>query len=305
MSRLDENDKDVEVIDAEYPLINVSNSKPYHFIHGYRFFLEEKLGVRIPQGDFRGHVALSEQEKSWMNQIQEMGVEERFWLLFSGGKWDYTAKWWNPKEYQKVVDHFKDKILFVQCGEVSHYHPPIKNVINLIGKTDTRQLIRLMYHAIGVVCPVTFAMHLARAVETPRSDPVNRACVVLAGGREPTHWESYPNHKYLHHVGALDCCEHGGCWRSRAFELGDDDEKDKSLCLKPVDLKTKIKAPNSKKEIDLKIPKCLDMITHKHVIDAIESYYEGGSLNYGEGWDGIQSKLNKEKPKKDGCPVDI
>jgi len=297
LTRIDDKDPEAEIIDAEYPLINSSNSKPYHFIHGYRFFLEEKLGLKIPQGDFKGYIPISDQEKAWMNQIQEMGIEERFWLLFSGGKWDYTAKWWNPEEYQKVVDHFKDKILFVQCGEESHYHPKLNNVINLIGKTNTRQLIRLMYHAVGVVCPVTFAMHLARAVETPRKDIMHRPCVVIAGGREPTHWESYPNHKFLHHVGALECCEQGGCWRSRAFELGDGDEKDKSLCLEPVDLNKKILPPNTKKEVDLKIPKCLHMITHKHVIEAIESYYEGGVVKYGEGWNGVQSKLNKEKPQ--------
>ena len=52
------------------------------------------------------------------------------------------------------------------------------------------------------------------------------------------------------------------------------------------------------KDIDLKIPKCLDMITHKHVIEAIESYYEGGVVQYGEGWNGVQSKLNKDKPSE-------
>jgi len=293
ITKLEDDDAGAEVIDVQYPIINQSNSKPFHFIHGYRMFLEEALDLKIPQGDFRGVVQLSEQEKSWMNQVQEMGVEERFWLLFSGGKWDYTAEWWNPEEYQKVVDHFRDKVLFAQCGEVSHHHPKLDGVINLIGKTDTRQLIRLMYHAVGVVCPVTFAMHLARAVETPRKDAINRPCVVIAGGREPTHWESYPTHKYLHHVGALECCEQGGCWRSRAFELGDGDEKDKSLCLKPVDMDEKITTPQGNL-VDLKIPKCLDMITHKHVIEAIESYYEGGVIEYGKGWNGV----NIDQPKE-------
>ena len=293
ITRLDDNDKDAEHIDVEYPAINNSNSKPFHFIHGYRMFLEDRLGIKIPQGDFRGYVPLSEQEKSWMNQIQEMGVEEKFWVLFSGGKWAYTAKWWIPEEYQKVVDHFKDKILFVQCGELSHHHPQLQNVINLVGKTNTRQLVRLMYHAVGVVCPVTFAMHLARAVDTPRKHAVNRPCVVLAGGREPTHWESYPTHKYLHHVGALDCCDIGGCWRSRAFELGDGDEKDKSLCLQPVDMGEKITTPQGNL-VDLKIPKCLDMITHKHVIESIESYYYGGVIEYGKGWGGV----NIEQPNE-------
>tara|TARA_Y100001963_G_scaffold156179_1_gene249132 strand:- start:10124 stop:11365 length:1242 start_codon:yes stop_codon:yes gene_type:complete len=295
LTQLNEKDSDVEVIDAEYPLINVSNNRPYHFIHGYRFHLEEKLGLKIPCGDFRGQVFISELEKSWISKLQEMGIDQNFWILMSGGKWDYTAKWWNPDEYQKVVDHFKDKILFVQCGESSHYHPELKNVINLVGQTDGRQFIRLMYHAAGVVCPVTYAMHLAAAVETKRKMPVNRACVVIAGGREPTHWEAYPYHRYLSLMGAMDCCENGGCWRSRAFPLNDGDEKDKSLCQYPIDLGKKVKY--KRKELDIKIPKCLDMITHKDVIRAIETYYEGGSLTYDGGWtkaDKILTEKSKE-----------
>ena len=156
-----------------------------------------------------------------------------------------------------------------------------------------------MHHAIGVLCPVTFAMHLARAVETKREDALNRPCVVVAGGRESTHWEAYPSHRYLSLVGALDCCENGGCWRSRTFELGDGDEKDNSLCLHPVDIKKKIKPPNSKKQLKLKIPKCMDMITHKHVIQAIESYYEGGVISYGKGFNAVEEKLRKENLSED------
>ena len=180
-------------------------------------------------------------------------------------------------------------------------HPLFEGQVLAARTTSTQAVVVVV--AVGVVCPVTFAMHLARAVETPRKDVINRPCVVIAGGREPTHRESYPTHKYLHHVGALECCEQGGCWRSRAFELGDGDDKDKSLCTKPIDLNTKIKTPQGK-DIDLKIPKCLDMITHKHVIEAIESYYEGGVVQYGEGWNGVQSKLNKDKPSENK-PIDI
>ena len=296
LTQLNEKDKDVEVIDVEYPLINVSNNRPYHFIHGYRFFLEERLGMKIPCGDFRGQVFISELEKSWMSKPQEAGINQNFWILMSGGKFDYTAKWWNPDEYQKVVDHFKDKILFVQCGEKDHYHPELKNVMNLIGETDGRQFIRLMYHAAGVLCPVTYAMHLAAAVETKRRMPINRACVVIAGGREPTHWEAYPSHRYLSLMGALDCCENGGCWKSRAFPLGDGDEKDLSLCQYPVDLNKKIKYKHE--ELDIKIPKCLDMITHKDVIRAIETYYEGGSLEYDGGWTAAEELLSKRKEEQ-------
>lgn len=299
LTSLNEKDKEVEVIEMEYPLINTSNTRPYHFIHGYRMFLEEKLNIKIPAGEFRGQIFMSDIEKTWMSQVQEMGVEENFWILVSGGKYDYTAKWWNPEELQKVINHFKDKILFVQCGEKNHHHPHLDNVVNLIGKTDTRQFIRLMHHASGVLCPVTFAMHLSAAVETKRTMPVNRPCVVVAGGREPTQWEAYPSHRYLSTIGALDCCENGGCWRSRAFPLNDGDEKDKSLCLHPIDLNKKITLPNSKNELDLQIPRCMDMISHEDVIRAIESYYEGGVVKYGGGFGAASDFMRKKAPAKE------
>ena len=151
----------------------------------------------------------------------------------------------------------------MQCGEGHHYHPKLKNVIDLVGKTDLRQLVRLMWHADGVICPVTMLMHLAAAVETKPGRPKNRPCVVIAGGREPSHWEAYPHHQYLHTNGALPCCDHGGCWKSRVEPLGDDDEKDDSLCLHPIALPSGVK-----------LPKCLDMITAMDVIRAVENYLE-------------------------------
>jgi len=134
--------------------------------------LEQKLGVRIPATEFKGDIHLAPQEKRWMSQVEELGFRGRFWIMMAGGKFDFTAKWWNPAWYQRVVDHFRGRIQFVQCGEAQHWHPQLDGVINLVGKTDIRQFVRLMYHADGVVCPVTFAMHLAAAVET-------RACYAL------------------------------------------------------------------------------------------------------------------------------
>ena len=95
----------------------------------------------------------------------------------------------------------------------------------------------------------------------------------------------------------MDCCENGGCWRSRAFPLNDGDEKDKSLCQYPVGLNKKIKYNH--KELELKIPKCLDMITHKDVIRAIETYYEGGSLEYDGGWTTAEKILSQKAEKSE------
>ena len=259
---LDEKAGDVETIQCEYPLINQSNSRPYHMIHGFRLFLQEKLGVPIEPHAFKGDIHLSAKEKSWMSQVEEIeGIGARFWIIVSGGKSDFTAKWWDPLRAQQVVDHFQGRIRFVQCGEAGHHHPKLRNVVDFVGKTGLRQMIRLMYHADGVICPVTMFMHLAAAVETKPGRPKNRPCVVVAGGREPSHWEAYPHHQFLHTMGALSCCDHGGCWKSRVEPLGDGSEKDQSLCLMPVTL------PSGRK-----LPRCLDMITAADVIRAVENY---------------------------------
>jgi ADP-heptose:LPS heptosyltransferase len=259
---LDESDPAVEQIQCEYPLINRSNQAPYHVIHGFRMFLEERLGVRIEPHAFHGDIHLSELEKGWMSQVEETeGLGTRFWIIVSGGKMDYTAKWWDPDRTQEVVDHFQGRIRFVQCGEAGHHHPRLRNVIDLVGKTDLRQMVRLMWHADGVVCPVTMFMHLAAAVETRPGRPQHRPCVVVAGGREPPHWEAYPHHQFLHTNGALPCCDDGGCWKSRVEPLGDGDEKDGSLCLRPVTLRS-----------GRKLPQCLDMISAADVIRAVENY---------------------------------
>lgn len=262
---LDEKASGVEELLCEYPLIHRSNHAPYHMIHGFRMFLEEKLGVRIDAHAFRGDIHLSAQEKSWMSQVEETeGLGTRFWIVVNGGKRDFTAKWWDPDRMQQVVDHFRSRILFVQCGEAGHFHPKLTGVVDLVGKTTLRQLIRLMYHADGVVCPVTMAMHLAAAVETRPGRRRNRPCVVIAGGREPSHWEAYPHHQYLHTNGSLPCCDQGGCWKSRVEPLYDKDPKDSSLCLYPVT------QPSSGRLL----PKCLDMVTVADVIRAIERYLE-------------------------------
>ncbi len=273
LTKLNEHDKDVEVYEVAYPLIHNSNEGQYHFIHGFRKDIENKLGVNITPTRFRGDIHISDEEKFWISQIEEKGIKNNFWIIMAGGKFDFTTKWWNPDYYQEVVDHFKGKITFVQCGEKEHWHPPLKGVINLIGKTDLRQFIRLIYHSSGVVCPVTFAMHAAAAIPAKEDSPKNRPCVVISGGREPSQWEKYPHHRFLETNGAIDCCDNGGCWKNRCQKVGDGDDKDKNdLCI------YSIKLPNRK----LSIPRCMDMIKPKDVIRAIEMYYAGGVLTYNE-----------------------
>jgi ADP-heptose:LPS heptosyltransferase len=271
LTPLDENDPSVRSIELHCPLIHQSNERPFHFIHAFAQYLEDQLGIPIPLTSFKGDIHISTIEKSWFSQIEEMGFPGNFWIVVAGGKYDFTAKWWDPAQAQAVVDHFQGRILFVQCGEANHWHPRLTGVLDLVGKTDLRQFIRLIYHADGVLCPVTSAMHLAAAIETKPGKPRNRACVVVAGGREPSHWEAYTHHQFISTNGALSCCEWGGCWRSRCQPVGDGDPKDETVCENPVQITP-----------DLRIARCMNMITAADVIRRIEMYYEGGSLCYNE-----------------------
>ncbi len=264
---LDERDAEIQIIDCHYPLINSSNRVPYHAIHGFIEFLNERLSLNIKPSVFKGDIHLSDEEKSWDSQVHEIiGKDIPFWIVVAGGKNDVTIKWWDRERYQQVVDHFRGKIQFVQVGAKEHNHPRLDGVIDLRGQTDLRQLVRLMYHAQGVLCPVTLAMHLAAAVEVKGGIPKNRPCVVVAGGREPAHWEAYPHHQYIHTGGALLCCDNGGCWKSRVVPLGDGDERDRpeNLCVDVVG----------------KLPRCMDAITAAEVIRRVETYFEGGACRF-------------------------
>jgi ADP-heptose:LPS heptosyltransferase len=267
ITQLDDNDPEATVLQCEYPLIHQSNQRPFHFIHGFIHFLNEKLNPQVEPTEFKGDIHISPIEKSWFSQVrEELGQGVPFWIVVAGGKQDYTIKWWDHRRFQEVVDHFLGKILFVQVGEKRHMHQPLTGVLDLRGKTDLRQLVRLVYHSQGVLCPVTSLMHMAASIEVKGGGPKNRPCVVVAGGREPSQWEAYPHHQFIHTNGSLKCCDNGGCWKSRTFPLGDGDEKDRpeNLCV----------------DIARKLLRCMYMITATHVIQRIETYFNGGVVQY-------------------------
>lgn len=267
LTALDPNQGGVETIECQYPLIHRSNVEPWHFLHAFADFLNQRLGLSIRPTAFKGDIHLAPHEKQWMSQVQEItGHRIPFWIISAGGKFDYTIKWWDHRRYQSVVDRFRDRILFVQVGEANHHHPPLEGVLDLRGKTDLRQLVRLVHHSQGVLGPVSLMMHLAAAVEVAPGMPLNRPCVVVAGGREPPAWEAYPHHQFIHSVGALRCCDNGGCWRARTLPLGDGDEKDQpgKLCVDVVG----------------ELPRCMDMISAEEVAGRIEFYFRGGAANY-------------------------
>jgi len=265
LTPLEEAAPDVETVLVEAPLATKANWIPYHFIHGFRMDAETKLGLKIPAGAFHGDIHLSEAEITAPSPAAEAGWTGSYWLVAAGGKYDMTCKWWNPAFYQKVVNRLRGRIKFVQIGAVGDWHLPLEGVVNLVGQTDLRQLVRLVYHAEGVVCPVTFPMHLAAAV--PPRDGHYRPCVVIAGGREPAHWEAYPTHRFLHTTGALPCNVQGGCWRMRCQPVGDGHPSDapEGRCVAPVQVAE-----------DLVVPRCMRMIWPRDVVRAIRLYYRRG-----------------------------
>jgi ADP-heptose:LPS heptosyltransferase len=262
---LEEEDSDVEVIECHYPLIHRCNDTPYHCIHGFIEFLNEKLDLAIRPTAFRGEVPLSKEEKGWFSQIYELTeCDIPFWIIDAGGKFDVTIKWWSSERYQEVIDRLRGSVQFVQIGQLGHHHPPLEGVIDLRGQTTLRELVRLVYHAQGALCTVTALMHLAAAIEMRGRPDVNRPCVVIAGGREPAHWEAYPDHQFLHTNGALKCCMRGGCWKDRVKPLGDGDKRDEAenLCV----------------DVRGDLPRCMDMIAADDVVRRIEGYLSSGAF---------------------------
>src|SRR5262245_50927316 len=158
-------DLGAEEVQTHYPLVNECNQRAVHVLQGYCDFFEDSLGVRVPLLVNHPVVYLSAQERSWMPQVQEHTHRPtKYWLIGAGRKSDFTAKFWGSDNCQGVVDRLRGKVLFVQVGSTEHYHPPLKNVLNLVGKTDLRQLMRLCYHADGGLGGTTLLMHLMAAM---------------------------------------------------------------------------------------------------------------------------------------------
>jgi ADP-heptose:LPS heptosyltransferase len=203
IQHIEDDDADLDIY-LHYPLVDQSNQCGKHMIHGFKEYIEDKLRLNFPVTDFACDIHISDEENGWINQVEEnFGYKGNFWLINSGSKGDFPLKQWRRDRWQEVVDRLNNKIVFVQVGQNHHKHEALKGVINLLGKTDLRQLIRLAYKAEGAVCHITMINHLMSAWKRP--------CVVIGGGLEGPIWESYQQTTYLNTVGMLKCCWGGGC----------------------------------------------------------------------------------------------
>jgi ADP-heptose:LPS heptosyltransferase len=240
-------DDEAEIFDIGYDEINDCGWKQEHWTDAWRHDIEKKLKVKIKKTGIVPELWISDQEKSWYNQVHcDFNDDSPYWVINAGRKQDNELKMYH--RWQEVADvfndYFKGKVKLVQIGQDEHLHPPLKGVLDLRGKTDLRQLIRLAYNAQGSVGPLSLQFVLSAALKQP--------AVVVAGGKEDVRWHLYPHIKYIYSNGSLPCCEWGGCW------LGGE----KGNCKNLVD----------------GVPKCFQIIEPYQIFDAIKSYYIGGRL---------------------------
>ena len=222
-------DSDLVALKADQPGVEVfrayyrnaykasQSGVPLFFSQGFFVTFNNESGLGVKCLDPKPHLVLTEEEKA------VSPLPFRYWLINAGGKQDMLVKIWPARRYQQVVDQTRREINWVQIGlkhdsRFPHLHPELTGVTSLVGQTSIRDLMRLVYHSDGVLCPVTAVMLIAQAFEKP--------CVVVAGGREEWWWQAYCHenpalsewrhlirvpHRYLHSIGKFDCCEKVGC----------------------------------------------------------------------------------------------
>jgi len=80
-------------LDCQYPLVQRSNTAPFHILHGFIHFLNGELNLKIQPNEFKGDVRVSAEEKAWRSQVEELtGEDMPFWLISAGGKYDVTTE---------------------------------------------------------------------------------------------------------------------------------------------------------------------------------------------------------------------
>lgn len=241
-----------------------------HFLTAFHTNLKFQTGLEVPLTEPKPDLHLGKEERQPL-------VSGRYWVVFSGGKHDFDTKWPVAARIQKVVTILRSfGIGFVQVGgrnsgSARHAHPPLQGVLDLIGRTSLRDLIRLIAGADGVLCTITLGMHIAAAMERP--------CVVTGGGRESQVWEAYSNdhrgfgpiasgrvrvpHRFIHSIGQLPCAVPSGCWKNKTRPV----RNDSKVCKKPV-----------LAEGGQWVPVCQDMITTEQLVESVLSYYQDGTL---------------------------
>jgi len=247
LTSLKENDPKVEIFTIGYDEINQSGWNGLHFSDAFRHDLEKQLKIPIKKTGIKPELYISDEEKSWYGKPHcEFGWDGPYWVLNAGRKPDNELKQYH--RWQEFADlfnkTFKGVVKLVQVGHPDHIHPKLNGVLNLIGKTNLREMIRLIYWAQGTIGPLSLQFVISAAFE--------QSAVCLAAGKEGVRWHLYPQMRYIYTNGALECCPWDGCW------LGGE----KGSCKNLID----------------GVPKCFRLIEPYMINDAVKWYYDGGKL---------------------------
>lgn len=240
-----------------------------HYLTAFHRAFTAHTGIAVEPLFAKPDVHLTAAEKA------QPPLAGRYWLIVPGYKIDITNKAWPVARYQAVVDCLRAwGLQFVQEGtdKPKHVNPPLTGVLNVVGTTSIRGFMHNLYHAEGIICGCSLPMHLAAALEKP--------CVVLLGGREEPAHEAYVNsfpgsfgpkaapvavpHRVLHTLGQLDCCATKGCWLRRTEAISQARQYNTDLCRQPVGRPA--------------VPHCMHLIEPSHVVEAVMSYYQDGTL---------------------------
>lgn len=253
-----ENDKKIVKIGPGF-LTNKSGTWDYHMANAFRLDIQNKLNVKITQGEVRPDIWMTEEE---YNRKPVIDIDKPYWVFIYGGEPGWPSKQYH--RWQEVINILKDDIQFVQLGVKKHPYPILDNVIDYVGRTEDRNtgirdLFNIFLHAQGSLGLVSMHMHLSAAFNNP--------CCVLAAGREPASFTQYYGHQYVQNNGTMKCSETKACWACKL-------EGCRNL-VDPTNIPTK--NHNTKQ-----VPKCVDIIEPEQIAEGIRQYYKGGRLEYGK-----------------------
>ncbi len=230
--------------------LEIRNENNALFVYNANPERVKKWGVAcITKTGMKPELFVSEEERSWWHQVHcEFFWDGPYWVINAGRKPDNELKQYH--RWQEVAELFQERfqgrVKLIQMGHPDHMHPPLVGALNLIGKTDIRQLIRLAFWSHGTIGPLSFQFVISAAFEQP--------AVCVAAGKEGVKWHLYPHIRHIYTNGALDCCRWDGCW------LGGVSGQCKNI-------------------ID-HVPKCFRLIEPHTIVDSIAMYYEGGRLEF-------------------------
>ena len=234
-------DGDGKKIAIGYPLIQ--NSCGMSFSDGFRLDLANQLKIDIPFTTANADLHLSLEEKKRNIVNEKFGYPGKYWIVNAGYKQDAILKYY--PFYQETIEILKNDIQFVQIGSNADVHPELTDVFSLVGETNLRELIQVIYRAEGTLGPLSAQFIIASAF--------NKPSVIIAGGKENPRWQLLDYQRYLSVCGCLPCCPGSGCWTA-----------------KYSDCKSRVG----------NVPRCFALISPEEVARNVMLYYKGGVLSH-------------------------